>query len=253
MSPPRRRETPARPQQLCEAEVVAGLKDQAASELRTRFGSDARLLRKARPDELPFHFRGDLAALGTVGKSNAINLVQHFDIPRPAAFLGHEHQTRLLRQIDSVRSLHESGSFHSFRISAAGRDSPVMQRLREAIANRTNLVYDEREGDLLLRIRKADLHQTGWELLTRMTPRPLSARSWRVRNLPGAPERHHRRRHDRIDTPTTRRSLLQPDVRQRHPARRAPVARAPAGCGGLRYGPSRFALRDGQPARRRRG
>ncbi|MCY3719597.1 MAG: methyltransferase domain-containing protein [Anaerolineaceae bacterium] len=186
MSPPRRRAAPARPQQLCEAEVVAGLKDQAASELRTRFGSDARLLRKTRPDELPFHFRGDLAALGTVGKSNAINLVQHFDIPRPAAFLGHQHQTRLLRQIDVVRSLQESGSFHSFRISAAGRDSGVMQRLRDAIASQTNLVYDDREGDLLLRIRKADLHQNGWELLTRLTPRPLSARAWRVRNLPGA-------------------------------------------------------------------
>ena len=186
MSPPRRRKAPERPYQLCEAEVVAGLKDQAASELRTRFGSDARLLRKERPDELPFHFRGDLAALGTVGKSNAINLVQHFDIPRPAAFLGHQHLTRLLRQIDVVRSLQDSGSFHSFRISAAGRDSGVMQRLRDAIAGQTNLVYDEREGDLLLRIRKADLHQAGWELLTRLTPRPLSARTWRVRNLPGA-------------------------------------------------------------------
>ncbi|MCE2489656.1 MAG: methyltransferase domain-containing protein [Anaerolineae bacterium] len=186
MSPPRRRNAPARPQQLCEAEVVAGLKNQAASELRTRFGSDARLLRKARLDELPFHYRGELAALGTVGKSNAINLVQHFDIPRPAALLGHQHQTRLLRQIDSVRGLHDSGSFQSFRISAAGRDSTVMQRLRDAIASQTRLVYDEREGDLLLRIRKADLHNGGWEALTRLTPRPLSARNWRVRNLPGA-------------------------------------------------------------------
>ncbi|MCY4526088.1 MAG: hypothetical protein OXB89_05715, partial [Anaerolineaceae bacterium] len=123
MSRPRRRKAPERPQHLCEAEVVAGLKEQAASEFRTRFGSNARLLRKARPDELPFHYRGELAALGTVGKSNAINLVQHFDIPRPSALLGHQHQTRLLRQIDSVRNLHDSGIFQSFRISAAGRDS----------------------------------------------------------------------------------------------------------------------------------
>ncbi|MDE0610875.1 MAG: methyltransferase domain-containing protein [Anaerolineaceae bacterium] len=186
MSPPRRRAAPARPQQLCEAEVVAGLKEQAASELRTRFGSDVRLLRKARTDELPFHFHGELAALGAIGKSNVINVVQHFDIPRPAAFLGHQHLTRLLRQIDVVRSLQESGSFRSFRISAAGRDSAVMQRLKEAIARQTGLVYDDREGDLLLRIRKADLHRNGWELLTRLTPRPLSARAWRVCNLPGA-------------------------------------------------------------------
>ncbi len=171
---------------LCEAEVVAGLKAQASSELLTRFGADARLLRKQRPDELPFRFTGDLAALGSVGKCNAIYLVRRFDIPRPAALLGHQHLTRLLRHIETVRSLHGAASFKSFRISAAGRESSVMQRLRAAIAAQTSLVYDENEGDLLLRIRVADLHESGWEVLTRLTPRPLSARAWRVCNLPGA-------------------------------------------------------------------
>ena len=171
---------------LCEAEVVAGLKSQAAGELRARFGSDVQLLRKGRPDELPFHFRGDLTALGAVGKCSAIYLMQHFDIPRPAALLGHRDFTRLLRQIERVRSLHDAERFRSFRISAAGRDSRVLQRLREAIAAHTGLVYDAEEGDLLLRIRAADLHGSGWETLTRLTPRPLSARAWRVCNLPGA-------------------------------------------------------------------
>ncbi len=182
----RRRVTPQHERRLCEAEVVAGLKAQAISELRNRFGADAQILRKGRPDELPFHFSGDLAALGAVGKCNAIYLVQHFAIPRPAALLGHQHLGQLRRQIDTVRSLHGAGSFRSFRISAAGRDSGVMQRLREAIADQTHLVYDEREGDLLLRIRRADLHESGWEVLGRLTPRPLSARAWRVSNLPGA-------------------------------------------------------------------
>ncbi len=172
--------------QLCEAEVVAGLKAQAGSELRARFGAAVQLLRKRRADELPFRFSGELSALDGVGKSNAINLVQHFAIPRPAALLGHQHFSRLLRQIDTVRELRDEGSFRSFRISAAGRQSRVMQRLREALAQQAGLVYDEREGDLLLRIRAAELHAGGWEVLTRLTPHPLSARAWRVCNLPGA-------------------------------------------------------------------
>lgn len=182
-----RQRTPAAAEgSLCEAEVIAGLKAQAASELRVRFGADAQLLRKQRPDELPFRFSGELAALGGVSKCTSIYLVQHFDIPRPAALLGHQHFTRLLRQIERVRGLHDAERFRSFRISAAGRDSQVLQRLRADIATHSRLVYNAEEGDLLLRIRRADLHDSGWEVLTRLTPRPLSARAWRVCNLPGA-------------------------------------------------------------------
>ena len=171
----RKREAVQRDWRLCEAEVVAGLKAQAISEMRNRFGGDAQPLRKGRNDELPFRFSGDLTALAALGKSNAVYLVQHFAIPRPAALLGHQHLTRLLRQIGTVRSLHSADDFRSFRISAAGRDSSVMQRLRDNIAARAGLVPDDREGDLLLRIRRADLHEGGWEVLTRLTPRPLSA------------------------------------------------------------------------------
>ena len=84
----RQRIAPERERILCEAEVVAGLKAEAASELLSRFGADARLLRKQRPDELPFGYSGDLAALGAVGKCNAIYLVQHFAIPRPGGPAG---------------------------------------------------------------------------------------------------------------------------------------------------------------------
>ena len=123
----RQRIAPERERILCEAEVVAGLKAEAASELLSRFGADARLLRKQRPDELPFGYSGDLAALGAVGKCNAIYLVQHFAIPRPAGLLGHQHLTRLLRQIERVRSLHDSRQLpqlsHQRRRSRFERDA----------------------------------------------------------------------------------------------------------------------------------
>jgi 23S rRNA G2445 N2-methylase RlmL len=47
------------------------------------------------------------------------------------------------------------------------------------------LTFDPKEGDLLLRVRPAAWQPGGWEVLIRLTPRPLSARAWRVCNLPG--------------------------------------------------------------------
>ena len=46
--------------------------------------------------------------------------------------------------------------------------------------------YDEDEADFQIRVRPAVLHESGWELLLRLTPRPLSSRSWRVFNYLGA-------------------------------------------------------------------
>ena len=177
---------PTGPRYLCEAEVVTGLKDIAASELRSRFREDVRLLDKQKLEELPFHYDGDLAALDSLSKTLAVYLVQHYPIPRPQALLGHQHFTRLTRLISTVRSMHPAGTFKTFRISAAGAQSSVFQRIKDDIAEATSMTYDDDEADLLLRVRKADLHRDGWEVLLRLTPRPLSARAWRVCNMEGA-------------------------------------------------------------------
>jgi 23S rRNA G2445 N2-methylase RlmL len=42
------------------------------------------------------------------------------------------------------------------------------------------------EADLLLRIRRVRDAARGWEVLVRLSPRPLSTRSWRVCNMHGA-------------------------------------------------------------------
>ncbi len=121
-----------------------------------------------------------------MSKAAAVYLVQHFAIPRPQALLGHQHFTQLTRLISSVRSMRPAGTFQSFRISAAGSHSSVFQRIKDEIAQATGLRYDEDEAQLMLRVRKAELHPQGWEVLLRLTPRPLSARDWRVCNFEGA-------------------------------------------------------------------
>ena len=124
----------------------------------------------------------DLSVLLGLRRVVAAYLVTHFDVPRPRALLGDEHFRRLLGASNTVRSLRPASAFESFRFGAAGSDSPTYQRLAARFAAETGLAYDPDEGDLLLRVRPG---KTGWEVLTRLTPRPLSARDWRVCNLTG--------------------------------------------------------------------
>jgi 23S rRNA G2445 N2-methylase RlmL len=112
----------------------------------------------------------------------AVHLLEHYPVPRPKGLLGHQQFTRLLAQLQLVLA---ANRFESFRLAAAGRDSAVFRRLIDAISQAIGLRYDPDEGDLLLRIRPAEWQAAGWEVLTRLTPRPLSARAWRVCNLPG--------------------------------------------------------------------
>jgi tRNA (guanine6-N2)-methyltransferase len=61
----------------------------------------------------------------------------------------------------------------------------VLTRLKGELAQRFGLAVAADEGDLLIRLRRAQ-QGDGWETLVRLTPRPLATRAWRVCNLPGA-------------------------------------------------------------------
>ncbi len=122
----------------------------------------ARFLKTVRPDRLLV----------------AAHLVLDFSVPRPKALLGDEHFRRLTAAISQVTA---TGTFSGFRLNAAGADSAVFRRLAEAIGRSTRLQEDD-DGDLLLRVRRQG---DGWQVLIRLTPRPLSARDWRVCNLEG--------------------------------------------------------------------
>jgi len=109
----------------------------------------------------------------------AFHQLLRFRVPRPRALLGDEHFRRLT---GAARQLQQLGGHRSFRISAAGADSAVFQRLTAEFSRSTGLRHDPDEGELLLRFRRS---RDGWEVLLRLTPRPLSARAWRVCNLEG--------------------------------------------------------------------
>ncbi len=123
------------------------------------------------------------AELYGLRRAVAVYRVLDFAVPRPKALLGDEHFRRLTAAITEVRQRAPSPFAH-FRFGAAGRDSSVFRRLAAALEEATGLGHDPDQGALLLRVRPAS-SGPAWQVLVRITPRPLSARPWRVCNLVG--------------------------------------------------------------------
>ncbi len=157
------------------ADVVAGLEDLAAAELR-RLGATSVAPGRG---EVRFGHADVHRVLGRSRLSSAVYAALTFAVPRPRALLGDAAFRRLA---GATREVATAAGMRSFRLAAAGVDSPAFRRLADALAAATGLVHDPAEGELLARFRRAG---EGWEALLRLTPRPLSARPWRVCNMPG--------------------------------------------------------------------
>jgi 23S rRNA G2445 N2-methylase RlmL len=99
-----------------------------------------------------------------------------FDVARPRTLISPEHVATIAAHVKALPS-----RFASFRVSAAGSDSAELTRWRAAIAEATGLAEHD-EGELLIRLRK---RASKWEVLLRLTPRPLSARAWRTERYEG--------------------------------------------------------------------
>jgi tRNA (guanine6-N2)-methyltransferase len=157
-----------------ECEALPGLEGMLEGELARTPGAGR---------GLRFEFDGPLSRLLELRIAQSVYLVIRVAAARPTALLGEQHLRRLEQAVATVRPLHPPSDINSFRLGAAGHGSTTFRRLAGELATRTGLSYDQENGDLLLRVRRAP---GGWEALVRISPRPLSARPWRVINLPGA-------------------------------------------------------------------
>jgi len=164
------------------AEAISGLIGFARAELAGLSGR-IEFLPEQQPDALRFTYRGDIRSLLGLRSVVAVYLGETFPVPRPRGLLGNQHFAGLSAMVETVRRLHPPGAFRTLRLSAAGEGSAVMARLRDELAASTKLRAMGEEADMLLRLRPAP---GGWEALARISPRPLTARPWRVCNMPGA-------------------------------------------------------------------
>lgn len=168
-----------------EAEVIIGIEAIAIQELNTLKGINSQSISKIRNGFIRFRYKGRVSELNNCRSIIAIYSIQYFDIPRPKAFLGHENFTRINDVLSNITRQWVSGDY-TLGLSAAGSDSSVMQRIKHEFSATLALPIDEEDkGNLFIRLMPA-YKQQGWELLVRLTPKPLSTRPWRIQNIPGA-------------------------------------------------------------------
>jgi 23S rRNA G2445 N2-methylase RlmL len=167
-------------------EVAEGLEAIALDELKRRLGTlmwmDTGQHSVTSTGRLRFVYAGNLAALIALRTVHNVYLVYAFPVARPRALLGDAHLAAVRAGLDEVTGLWPPGTFATLRFSAAGAESGVMQRLCALLAGGMPVV--KTEGDLEVRVRGT--RGGGWEVLIRLSPRPLSTREWRVCNMPGA-------------------------------------------------------------------
>jgi len=72
--------------------------------------------------------------------------------------------------------------FKTFKITCAGSDSPEVRSIAEYIQKTYGLIEKE-EADMKIHIIKTD---SAWEIGAQITPRPLSLRDYKVKNMSGA-------------------------------------------------------------------
>jgi tRNA (guanine6-N2)-methyltransferase len=158
-------------------EYLPGLKPFVAQELKQFSGLKVLDLQH---DTGMIQVQGGVTKLFKLRRVTALYDYLSFAIPRPKALLGDAHFRRLIGHIQGIQRRFPT-ELISFRLDAAGKDSGVFLRLSKALHQATGLIPDD-DGALLIRIRPGG---EGWEVLLRLTPRPLSARSWRVCNMAG--------------------------------------------------------------------
>lgn len=164
-----------------EIEVPEGLEQLAEQELIQQLESVHIVARHT--GALRIDYRGKPKALWRLRRCLAVYSVERFAVPRPKALLGHEHLSRLKRQIQAVLNLSPTERWQTLHLSAAGAESSVLQRLRQELSQFSGLRDDASSGDLWIRLIRAE---EAWQTLVRITPRPLVTRDWRRVNYEGA-------------------------------------------------------------------
>jgi tRNA (guanine6-N2)-methyltransferase len=166
---------------------LPGLADVVEAEVGERLGPAARLRPvPGRSDSFLLELRGPWDQLLRLRTIVAAFAVLTFPVPRPRSLTSGEYLPEIVEAIRAVRALDPVPRPASFRFDAAGHQSAGFRRLAEELARATGLAHDQDDGDLVLRFRRAAERPDGWDVLVRLSTRPLSDRPWRVRNFPGA-------------------------------------------------------------------
>lgn len=168
---------------IYEAEILDGLKQIAEREILQLLGRDVRFIITNNPSHLTFAYPGSTAKLLRLRTVVAVFKLLYFKLPHPFSIV---HGAALDRLLDTIKEVRTKQKFTSFRIGAAGSNSAEFKKIKEILSRESGLPLDEEDGDMPIRFRRSRLDSFGWDVLIRLTLRPLSARAWRKANMPGA-------------------------------------------------------------------
>ncbi len=144
----------------------------------------ARIVRGPLEGVLNLRYDGPLRQLMALRTVVAVHAVETFSGTRPSALLGDEQFRRLVHVIEHVRPSLRGA--RTLRLNAAGAGTPVMARLAAALSRALCIRPTHGAPDVLVRVRRPPEGAPGWQVLIRLGRRPLTARSWRVSDMPGA-------------------------------------------------------------------
>jgi predicted RNA methylase len=168
-----------------EVVFLPGLADVVYDELTARFPQTRDwAMVPGREDAAAGTFSGPLSALLSLRTIVAPFLVLTFPVPGPAGLLGAGSLAAIGEAMRVTRGLDREPGPDSFRIEAAGRESPTMRDLAHRLAGASGLREAE-DGECVVRIRP-NPERRGWDALVRLSALPLSARPWRVRGYQAA-------------------------------------------------------------------
>ncbi|MEK6828932.1 MAG: methyltransferase domain-containing protein [Nanoarchaeota archaeon] len=155
---------------------ITGLKDVVVSEV-SRY-SNIRVIKKD-TDSLYLDFVEDLAVVKHLRSVIRAYVVVQSSQYNPLYISN--HKSVLASLVEVVIGGNED-TFKSFKITCAGSDSPEVRSIAHDIKERYG-ISEEEEADMKIYIVKLG---EIWEVGVQITPRPLSSRAYRVRNMSGA-------------------------------------------------------------------
>ncbi|MGH3488612.1 MAG: methyltransferase [Actinopolymorphaceae bacterium] len=162
---------------------LPGLASFVRSELE-EFGGVTRLRVLDGRSEIAFSYAGSERRLLDLRTVLAAYRVLSFPVPRPRSLLSSEYLPSIANAVSRVSSLNPSLPPRALRFGAAGADSAVFGRIANELESLTGLPRDQADGNCHLRFRPS-LAKKGWDVLVRLSTRPLSLREWRTEAYPG--------------------------------------------------------------------
>ena len=166
--------------------MLEGLEEFALAEAKIVLDNSAASCRVTSPGRISLRTTRGPRILRGLRTVVAVHLAERFQVSRPRALLGHQNMTRVLSAAKLVLAANRERPFETFRLNAAGSGSAVMTRIRDQISKEVGLEETDGPAHLQITVRRSDDKEYPWHVLVRTTPRPLSARDWRVCNFPGA-------------------------------------------------------------------